>query len=415
MKNNKIVKEQIDYGDYPERMNPEIQKKLEKGETPFSKNRAMPEGNISYEQIAASQRFKAVVDKFLQYGGERRKISNLPPDEVLANLMSTVFNIMNSVMMTQLQNKEFLENLAIKLIKEEFDIPEGAINFEAELVLNISKNTEQLSEPEEFSEDEIEETFKGNEEELLQFQDAFEKFNLEKEKRRLINSLIQGAANKGTYLFTLADRELNSLAPDLTRKYGLMQSAMEYLYWIMPDMEALASSGEGQMGVTEPDYTTDPPTIRAKAATFPLLVHELYKGVMEMLFSHGLPDDPRQKEMVVGSSDTLPSEIWDTRLGPYFWEKFLEAHPETLFEDEKKMLRNYLVMELGRLSVDEFFKVWKSILSGSNYGKDYIQKLVNKIDDELRKAEMEKSLSDDEDDDIDLNDLLSGLNIDKPE
>lgn len=420
MKKRRIFEQ--DYGDYPERMNPEIERELQRGETPYSKHPAMPEGESSYDVIASSKRFKDVVDKFLQYGGNRRMISNAPTGMVLQNLMGQAMQIMSQVSRAEIENREELEQLAIKLVSEEFGIPEGTINYVAELRRGgIGKHKDQISTPKQFSDEEIKDAFKGHEEEMIEFQDAFEKFNSEKLKRKFINSLVQGSAKKGSYLFNLAQEELENIESGLTQKYGLMQASMDYCYWLFPkSMIDSFAQGGGQLGQCSSDYSTDPPTITAKAGTFPLLVHELYKCTTNMLFSHGLPNDPRQREMVVQQTDTLIGEIWDTRLGPIFWEKFLEAHPEQLFDEDKKMLRNHLTMELGLLSTNEFFKVFKSILAGENYGKKYIQDLADRISEQLRKAELGGEYSDDEDgndgdDGPDLDDLLGGLNIKKPD
>ena len=53
---------------------------------------------------------------------------------------------------------------------------------------------------------------------------------------------------------------------------------------------------------------------------FPILIHELIKGTMEILGTQGLPDDPKQAEMVMASTDSLSSEIWDLRIGPSSWD-----------------------------------------------------------------------------------------------
>ena len=104
---------------------------------------------------------------------------------------------------------------------------------------------------------------------------AFEKFNLEKAKRRFINSLIQGASKKGHYMFNLVSEELNNINPELLNLYGVLMSINDLLYWIMPDAMTMAAAegGEGVQGSEEIDETTDPPTIKAKGLFFPVLVH----------------------------------------------------------------------------------------------------------------------------------------------
>jgi len=417
---NKRIKEQIDYGDYPERMDPSIQSKLEKGDTPYSKHPSMPQGEKNFDQIVASKRFKDVVDKFIRYSGQR------PPrgGNAFMNLMMSAMDMMREINQIEQQNKETLENLAIELVKKEMGIPEGKINFEATLVPmgSIRSSEDMKSKSDEFSDEEIEDAFQEapeHTEDILNFADAFEKFDMEKAKRRFINSLIQGASKKGHYMFELVRNEIEEINPNLINLYGVSMAILDYLYWLYPEqmVQQRSSSGQGQAGQEEVDLQTDPPTVRAKGSSFPILIHELIKGVYDILGSHGLPDDPRQAEMVKGSEDTVPAEIWDLRLGPIFWELFLEAYPDKLFEDDNKIIANYLFSRFSMISADEFLKLSKSILSGNPKGKEFLNKMVDEIIKELREQEYNDSNDDDDnddDDDTDLDDFLGGLGISRP-
>jgi hypothetical protein len=314
-------------------------------------------------------------------------------------LMMTVGQAMQRLVMIQSQNKEELEALAVKLVKDEMGIPEGAMQFDAQLVTQpMSKAEGMKEEPEMPSEEEVEELM-GD----------MENFNLERAKRRMINSLIQGAAFKGGHMFNLVRREINDMNPQLMNLYAVTQALMEHAYWIFPDMEGMAGGGGGQMGQSEFDPETDPPTVKARAVTFPLLVHELVKGVYEVFGTHGLPDDPRQAEMVLNAEDSLPSEIWDSRLGPVFWEKFVATYPMELFDDDMKHIQHYLFMRFSSLSAEEFMRVAKMILSGDPKGEKFIQGMVNDIVRELKEQEYKDAMGDEDDDDnyddVDLSDL----------
>ena len=85
-------------------------------------------------------------------------------------------------------------------------------------------------------------------------------------QRFLITSIISSFLQSIQY-FPILD-------PNLLNLYGVTQSLMEHLYWLYPDMEGMAAGGGGQMGQSEVDEETDPPTVKAKAMTFPLLIHE---------------------------------------------------------------------------------------------------------------------------------------------
>jgi hypothetical protein len=375
-------------------MEPGIERKITGKETPYHNFPSTPEMDRDYIELISSKRFKDSVEKVRSAMGDTRAIQGSNP---LMSLMMSVMGSMQNLMMIQAQNKETLEKLAVDLVRKEMGIPKDAMQFDAKLVMQPMGPAEGMqSEPEMPSEEEIEE-----------FMGDVETFNLERAKRRFINSLIQGAAFKGGHMFNLVRSELNDINPRLMDLYTTTQALMEHAYWLFPDMEGMAGGGGGQMGQSEIDDETDPPTVKARAMTFPLLVHELVKGVYETFGTHGLPDDPRQQEMIMKAEDTLPAEIWDSRLGPIFWEKFLATYPiEILMDEDKKVIQHYLFMRFSQLEAEEFFRVAKLIMSDDPRGNKIIESMVNDITSELKKEEAKRALGDeDEEEDLDNLDL----------
>ena len=383
----------------PERMEPGIENQIQQKRTPYAEHPALPQDDDrDFVEMISSQRFKDSVDKVRRFLGDTTPIQG---DNPMMGLMSSVMNSLQQIKRVEVQNKEYLENLAVNLVKKELGIPEGQLQFDVELVNGPMGASEGMqTQPEQPDEEEVEEAFKESEEhqeEIEDFMDSMEKFNLEKAKRRMINSLVQGAAFKGGHMYTLVSDEINRLSPNLLNLYGVTQSLMEHLYWLYPDMEGMAGSGGGQMGQSESDPETDPPTIKAKAFTFPLLVHEIVKGIYSLYGDQGLPNDPVQRSMVVGAEDTLPAEIWDSRLGPIFWEKFREAWPDKLYEDDQRHLQQYLFMKLSQLEAKDFMVLAKAIIADKPEAKEVINRMVNEIVEILKKHEYESKMSDDED------------------
>jgi len=413
----KKIKEQIEY-DGPERMDQGIQSKLEKGETPLSDNPALPrkdddEFDNSFEQLIASKRFRDVVEKVKRYTGVQEVTQNQ-----LMNLQGMMMQAVQQVKQIESNNEGYLEQLAVELVKKELSLPDDAFQYDVELTsmpgqIDMSGMKKDSEEPED---EDVIEQFGVSEDEaeddLENFMAAFEKFDLEKAKRRFINSLIQGASKKGHYMFHLVKDELENINPQLLNLYGVLMSVNDLLYWILPDQMVMmaAESGQGMEGKEEVDETTDPPTIKAKGLFFPILVHELLKGVYEVL-----PDDPKAAEMVMASQDTLPYEIWDLRLGPVIWEKFMESYPDKLYQEDLREIQNYLFSRFSSLTTDEFFDVAKMIMSGSDEGKKIVEKMVDEIIEELKSQDYEDAMSqyddDDDDDDDGLAGLLDGLGI----
>jgi len=421
----KINEAPIDYGDRPERMAPDIQAKIQGRETPLSDNPALDidvdgDGVVSsFEELLASKRFKDVVDKVKQYTG----ITDISNQNALMQLQMMLQRAVQDVKSIENENEEYLENLAVDLVKKEMALPDGAFQFDVELLSGMGQIDTSKMRPssEEPDEEDIMKMFGDEnaddmEDDIEAFMDAMDKFDMEKAKRRFINSLIQGASKKGHYMFNLVREELDRLDPRLLNLYGVLMSIADLMYWIIPDemTQMMAGEGEGVQGSEEVDDTTDPPTIKAKGLFFPVLIHELIKGVYEVLGTQGLPDDPKAAEMVMGSQDTLPYEIWDLRLGPVIWERFTAAYPEDLYEDDMREIQNYLFSRFSALSTEEFFEVAREIIGDSEKGQKIVKRMVDEIVEELRQYDLDDALSGtvDVDDDDEFRDFLGGLGID---
>jgi len=406
-------------------MSPDIKKKVEKAETPLSKSPAFPDIKsedipVSFEEKIASKRFKDVVEKVKRYTGQE----DVTSQNDLIGLQMAMMGAVRDVFGIQAQNKEYLENLAVDLVRKEMGVRPDQVQYDAKLVgmgeIGMEGFSKQGEEPER---EEIEQNFQQQEEDLDDFITAFERYDIEKAKRRFINALIQGSSKKGHYMFELVKDELDRLDPRLLNLYGVLMSVNDLLYWVLPDQIMDSMMGQGGIaGKEEVDVETDPPTVKARGVFFPVLVHELIKGTMEILGTQGLPDDPKQAEMVMASTDTLANEIWDLRLGPVLWEKFIEAYPEKLFDEDKRWIQNYLFARFSALTAEEFFKLAKAILRGDAKATQILDRMVTEIVDHLNEVHDDEDYgSDDEsdsdvdspdDDDLDdLDDFLGSLGI----
>jgi hypothetical protein len=407
-------------------MSPDIKRTMEKGETPLSKNPAFPDIKsedipVSFEEKIASKRFKDVVEKVKRYTGQEE----ISSQNALMGLQMAMMSAVREVFQIQSENKEYLENLAVDLVRKEMGVRPDQVQYDAKLVgmgeIDMSGFSKEGEEPEQ---EEIEQNFQQQEEDLEDFISAFERFDVEKAKRRFINALIQGSSKKGHYMFELVRDELDRLDSRLLNLYGVLMSVNDLMYWVLPDqaMDMMMNQG-GVAGKEEVDIETDPPTVKARGVFFPVLVHELIKGTMEILGTQGLPDDPKQAEMVMASTDTLANEIWDLRLGPVLWEKFIESYPEKLFDEDKRWIQNYLFARFSALTSEEFFKLAKAILRGDAKATQILDRMVTEIVDHLNEVHNDEDYGDDDsdisspsgddnDDDLgDLDDFLGSLGI----
>jgi hypothetical protein len=397
----------IDY-EGPERMDPSIERKILDKSTPYSKHPAMPKMSRDFVELISSKRFNDTVTK-LRSALERSVGStrHLTTGNPLMNLMMLVMQALRQSGSIESRHKEELENLAVELVKKEMAIPPGSLQFDAKLMgMGQSESTERMRrQAEEPSREEMMDAFKNaqeHENDVEAFLDAMDNFDRERAKRRMINALIGGAAKKGQYMYHMVSQKLNEIDPNLIELYGITTAIIDHLYWLYPEetLEAMSGQGGSEVGTSEINDETDPPTVIARGVNFPTLVHELVKGVYEVFGTHGLPDDPKQAEMVMGAEDTVPAEAWDLKLGPVFWELLQKSYPiEILTEDDMKHIQHYLFMRLSAMPAEEFFQLFKEVLEEKQSGKDKIQRMVNEIVRELEENDEDEE-EDEEDDDI---------------
>ena len=435
-KNRKIFEAPIDE---PQgfRMNPELKSKIERGETPMSQSPFIPKkgenDNQSFEEIAASKRFRDVVQKLERYLG-----MNVPNN--MMGLQMMLMRLFNEVSTFESTRKEELENLAVELVSGELVDPKYAefIKFDPKLVGMGQAGSENFqSEPDEFSSEDIELAFEDSGEDLEDFVDAFEHFDFLVAKRRFMNAIIQGAAKKGHYMFELIRDSLEEMEPGITDKYGALMAMNDYLYWLLPPdmMEQMAAAGQSMGGSEEIEMETDEEgnetgnfVVKAKAVMFPILVHELIKGYYDILGAGSIPEDPVQGQMVKAKADIITNEIFDIIIGAYLWEKLLESYPEKVLIENMKIVQSLIFREFSMLPKNKFTSLSQRINSGDTSAYRDMEKIADDIINRLNQQDLDEILDssyegdddddypsyssdNDDDDDIDLS-FLDDLGID---
>ena len=198
-------------------------------------------------------------------------------------------------------------------------------------------------------------------------------------------------------MFHLVDDELTDLNPRLASKYAKMMAAADYMYYVIPKMENGTTGGV--VKVQFPTAENPKAVIYVQAMVFPVLIHELVKGVMELLSAHGLPKDKRTGEFVINKADFLAAEPWDMRIGPALWSRFTNAIDADDFD-----LKHHIYSEIAALPVDEFNMKMREVLAGTKEGKAIIKGIVDEVrsglqEDEFNEAMNEISTYDDENSD----------------
>ena len=433
----KKLKEQLDYGDRPERMDPNLEKKLASPDSLYAQNPAMRKGVADVQRLV-SQRFGKVADKLKEVVGNR----NINSQQVQGMIYNEMMGKLRNIMSIESAHKDELEQLAVDASLEEQEVPEGWYVIEPHLGQQPDVSDFRYA-PEEPKDDEEDEEEK-DELEIPSFdvEDLTdeEELELEKHKRNIINAIIQGAAKRGHYLFQKPDikARLDEIDPSLYRDYLGIMAINDFMYFTMEQMiEMMSQTGQGVAGKVslennddeeeeggeegEEDDEEKPDTkIVAVGMIFPILCHEIIKGLEEAKGRHGHSQNKNIRDKVRGAVDVLSNEPMQLRIGPEIVEKFRHAMPDEMFSDSNKGLINWFQILLYQVPAQEFLEIIGNAISED---ESKVKKATSKFREIMKEAQnlkseyedyKEENDIEDEDEDDGLDDFFSSLGISRP-
>jgi len=395
-----------------------VEKNLKTRDTEYSKvdfPQHKDETYSNYEEFLASEEYRNAVEKVKTYTG----IGDANFSDNFYELSSSALKIMRDVMVSESKNKDALEKLAEKILRDYFQLPEDKVRFELKL------NREPIKVEQKPSKSELEDKEKKLVKDFI---------NLDEERiqRRLQNAMSHGLSVDKQWIYEKAENELIALTGDqnIIQKYGIFTSVLLYNYWRLDNSGFGVNESKETLNETtalgKSRFTTEvnPPIVFAEGVSFPFLIHEGLKGTMSFL---GDKRKPKHKPTYLEArrlEDTLRAELWDIRLGPAIWRKFYSKLPLSLRnEEEKRKFVFYLVANVANLPAKEFLVLYKEIFSDSKSGKELLAALYYdlvsiKSGDIVSKKEstfknLIKQIAD-ESPNIDWGDLLSGTGATLP-
>ena len=433
----KKLKEQLDYGDRPERMDPSLERKLASPDSLYAQNPAMRKGAADVQRLV-SQRFQKVADKLKEVVGNR----NIGSQQVQGMIYNEMMGKLRNIMSIEASHKDELEQLAVEASLEEQQVPEGWYQIEPHLGQQPDVSDFRYA-PEEPKDDEDDEEKDELEIPSFDVEDLTdeEELELEKHKRNIINAIIQGAAKRGHYIFQepWVKARLDAIDPSLYRDYLGIMAINDFMYFTMEQMiEMMSQTGQGVAGkVTLDDADEEeggeegggeeqPDTkIIAVGMIFPILCHEIIKGLEEAKGRHGHSKNPDIRDKVRGAVDVLSNEPMQLRIGPEIVEKFRYAMPDEMFDESNKGLINWFQILLYQIPAQEFLEIIGNAISED---ESKVKKATARFREVMREAQEmksefedykeEKGIESDDDDDFDgddgLDDFFGSLGISRP-
>lgn len=408
------------------RMNDNVRRSFESGENDYN--------DILGQELTnqlAQESFEEIADSIRSKTGRQ----NVTIDDVQRLLSSS---IMSAAQEEYRIGTENLERKAVDMIRKNFNIPADAVEFDAKITgipprMLVGRDLSQR-EMDQVSRQAGVKVGKINREGLKMSKGdkqppegkTHDELKPQIKRRRLTNAMMHGAARKSQNLHHLDD-QLRRENPQLGQNYSNLMAANDASYFLLDD-QTIKSQGESGIhaGNVRIDLSNpERPKVIAQGMVFPILLHELAKGVVELMSLWGLPEDRDIRQYVLDKTDNLASETNDIRLGTKIWEKFVAQIPV----DNQEVISLTWNM-LQELPDTEFNSIIEGLIQNGGEAQQKVRRLAEEALDELQREASEDVFGGYEDspeqeedgdtltppeEDEEEDDILSGLINQEPE
>ena len=367
------------------RMNDNVRRGFESGENDYQ--------DILGQELTnqlAQEAFQEIADNIRRKTGRQ----NVSLNDVQTLLGTSLMSAAQEEYRIGIEN---LERKAVDMIRKQYNIPSDAVDFDAKIVglppqilVGGDMSPEQM---EQLSRQANIKVGKINRQGLKMDRGTTEPPQGKSEeelkpkikRRRLTNAMMHGAARKSQNLHHLDD-QLRDENPQLGRNYANVMAANDANYFLI-DNETIKREGESGVhaGNVRVDLSNpERPKIIAQGMIFPILLHELSKGVVELMSLWSLPEDSDVRKYVLDKTDNLDSETNDIRLGSKIWEKFIAQIP--VDNQEVISLAWNMAQELPD---SEFNSMIEGLIEGRGDAQNKVRRIAEDALDELRREASE--------------------------
>ncbi len=237
---------------------------------------------VEYDKIFSPNTMAALKGK----SGEslRQMVGNRP----LMQTMMRSKEVLDQIIAAEEGYRDELEAIATQMVTDAYPIIDYAnikiiASIGNDMDIEMNPNNEDPSQPD-FGEDDPEKM---------------------KAKRRLINGITQGASVRGAFAFMLFKEYIDQINPELVSKYSEILKLVFGTYdddnAIAMMLAAIAQGAKMQGGESEMEYDdeNDQFIIKAQAMCFPMLVHEIIKGLYEIVGTEGFGSDKEKNQSII--------------------------------------------------------------------------------------------------------------------
>lgn len=322
---------------------------------------------VDYEEIFAPETMA------LLKGKSRQELQKL--NKNITQIIATIAQRTPEIEQIEREHRELLEEIAKEIVTQAYPIIKYAgIKIEATLGVGELPPQEEEEEDEELKIKQPEITGPGD------------------MKRRVINGITHGAAIRGTFGLLLFREYIDDLDPELVDKYmDLMKSifgayddeaGLAFLLNIAKNAQANSKGGESEAHQNEKGEWV----IRAAGRIFPILVHEIEKGLYEILSMYGFSGNRKIDTATVRRVDKLENEPYDLRYGKFIFDALNKIYEDSPYDDPR--IRDYFFTEVYNIDDElEFLDFIEHALHGklTSAERRWAMDTMKSIESDLKK------------------------------
>lgn len=323
-------------------------KKVKEHRTSLGNNEAFPpEEDFPFDYKILKTRYEEVIEGLKKYNDIESFEENY--------LISLLNKLISTCKEKEEPIKDNIEKLCKKIVCDTFKVPSETI------ILNI-KLTDRLKPTQKYQI-----TPNTSKERAFDFDDLNDFNNAEKSilKRRLINSLIQGASYEYSTKSVYHIDEISSLLSDLKPLYERIIAINDFLLFTKKESITDEKMHQGAIVEVMLGRGGKKTEINVQGLIFPFLLNETFRGLFELFAAHGLPQDLNKMQYILNQSDFLLAEPWDLRMGVTLWNIL----SENVYGYESMP---YFFMTLCEMNTDEFNLNLKEVFAKTKKGKQFI-------------------------------------------
>jgi hypothetical protein len=326
---------------------------------------------------------KDLINKGYEKHEEDRKKAGVRNTGLMQDASNTVVSIMG--IEQRPQNKRILEQKAIEIVAKHTGFPKELMH--AKLASNLLQSKYATMQQNQEGKQEIPDELKD-----------------EVHKRVNLSMLSQGHALVAMDGIYAEEKEtIEAISPQLSDLYKKVSLITKGTYYhtnsIKQFVENPAVRRQGVVGEVYLDKNPENDTLEiyASAITFPFLVQELIKGVMEYTAQHSYHDmDEEKAKKVSGHATRFDDEPHQFLMGPQLWRYLVKCTPAKY--QEKMMDVKFVLSLMPAKEVNDLLRHMVEDMVDSGSSPRTTQKIQDALDD-LEEKRRQHEMGEDQDDD----------------